>query len=439
MGDLVHTLGVSRQQLRPKLIAVRVDRFCLKGTHLSRRVIIAFIAFIGSIAPFGLQALPPTAPFVERDFGISVEWALGSVAAFSLALAVAMLVYGPLTDRVNRKHLLIFGIGLFCAGTALAALAPNIEVLIIARVLQASGAAAGTVIARALAANFFKREELAEVYGYMNMCIVILPMFAPLIMGFMIDSYGWRAATWLFFAFGLLVLMGLPLVLRSAAIDHMQAPVKNGAPTQALSGFYALLSKPLFSSYLAVSATAQMGIFAFLAGAPYIFVEIFNRSASEYGLYFIPLTASYFVGSWASTRFSPQIGINKMILCAFAVFALGVLGLLSLYLLDALSVYPLFGFACLCAAANGAIQPNTSAGAMGQAGDELSGSAASLTAFALVISGAVGLQVMGFVQGTTALPMILVMLAMTCIGFVLIGWMFKQSRSELDPASLRQS
>jgi len=406
---------------------------------LSRRVIIVFISFIGSIAPFALQALPPTAPFVERDFGISVEWALASVAAFSLALAIAMLVYGPLTDRVNRMHLLIFGIGLFCVGTALAAMAPTIEVLIFARILQASGAAAGTVIARALAANFFKREELAEVYGYMNMCIVILPMFAPLIMGFMIDSYGWRAATWLFFVLGLLVLIGLPIVLRSGAIGHLKAPDTNGARTQALAGFYALLRKPLFTSYLAVSATAQMGIFAFLAGAPYIFVEIFNRSASEYGLYFIPLTASYFVGSWASTRFSPQIGINKMILCAFFVFALGVLGLLVIYLLDALSVYPLFGFACLCAAANGAIQPNTSAGAMGEAGDELSGSAASLTAFALVISGAAGLQVMGFVEDTTALPMILVMLVMTIIGFALIGWMFRQSRFATDQASIRQS
>ena len=398
---------------------------------MSRRVIIAFISFISSIAPFGLQALPPTAPFVERDFGISVEWALGSVAAFSLALAIAMLVYGPLTDRVNRERLLIFGIGLFCFGTALAALAPNIEVLILARILQASGAAAGTVIARALAANIFKREELAEVYGYMNMCIVILPMFAPLIMGFMIDSYGWRAATWLFFALGVLILAGLPMVLRSGAIGHMQAPAATGARAQALSGFYALLRKPLFTSYLAVSATAQMGIFAFLAGAPYIFVQIFNRSASEYGLYFIPLTASYFVGSWSSTRFSPQLGINKMILCAFGVYALGVAGLLGLYLLDALSVYPLFGCACLCAAANGAIQPNTSAGAMGQAGDDLSGSAASLTAFALVISGAAGLQVMGFVQDATALPMILVMLATTIAGFGLIGWMFRLSVSDL--------
>lgn len=438
MSGSVHASGAPLQRLLPKRFAARVDRFRLKGTHLSRRFIIAFISFIGSIAPFGLQALPPTAPFVERDFGISVEWALGSVAAFSLALAIAMLVYGPLTDRVNRKHLLIFGIALFCAGTALAALAPTIEVLIFARILQASGAAAGTVIARALAANFFRREELAEVYGYMNMCIVVLPMFAPLIMGFMIDSYGWRAATWLFFALGLLVLMGLPVVLRSGAISHMQAPISTGVPTDVFSGFRTLLRKPLFTSYLAVSATAQMGIFAFLAGAPYIFVEIFNRSASEYGLYFIPLTASYFVGSWASTRFSPQIGINKMILNAFAVFALGVMGLLSLYVLDALSVYPLFGFACLCAAANGAIQPNTSAGAMGEAGDELSGSAASLTAFALVISGAAGLQVMGFVQDTTALPMILVMLVMTFVGFALIGWMFRQSRFAADQASLRQ-
>ena len=403
---------------------------------MSRRVIIVFISFIGSIAPFGLQALPPTAPFIERDFGISVEWALGSVAAFSLALAISMLVYGPLTDRVNRKHLLIFGIGLFCAGTALAAVAPNIEVLILARVLQASGAAAGTVIARALAANFFRREELAEVYGYMNMCIVILPMFAPLIMGFMIDSYGWRAATWLFFGLGLVVLAGLPIVLRSGAIGHMQAPAGSGAPAQALSGFHTLLRKPLFTSYLAVSATAQMGIFAFLAGAPYIFVEIFGRSASEYGLFFVPLTASYFVGSWSSTRFSPLIGINKMILSAFTVFALGVLGLLGLYLFDALSVYPLFGTACLCAAANGAIQPNTSAGAMGEAGDDLSGSAASLTAFSLVISGAAGLQVMGFVQDATALPMILVMSATALIGFVLIAWMFRQTPVSAEYSSV---
>ena len=376
--------------------------------------------------------MPPTAPFIEQDFSISSGWALFSVSAFSISLSVSLLVYGPLTDRISRQKLLIFGISLFCAGTAFAALAPNIYILTLARVLQAAGAAAGTVIARAIAANFFKREELAEVYGYMNMCIVVLPMFAPLIMGVMIDGYGWRAATWLFFALGLFILLILPVILRTGSLRHMDAPTGPAIVIGAYAGFRSLLANPLFSSYLAVSAAAQTGIFGFLAAAPYIVKEDFGMSAMDYGLFFVPLTASYFIGSWSSTRFSPRLGMNKMILAGFSVFAFGVLAILGLYIFDGLSIYPLFGFACFCAAANGAIQPNTSAGAMGQAGDDLSGSAASLTSFALVISGALGLQLVGVLEANTAFSMTLVMLGTmlgaTITGFVLIGRLFRHAQ-----------
>ncbi len=382
---------------------------------MNRGLLILLMAGMSAISPFAIQCLPPTAPFIRQDFDVSLATAQWSVSLFTLTLAFAMLAYGPLTDRFNRKTLLLTGLSLFSAGSALSAVAPNIELLIFARILQGIGAAAGSVIARAFAAQWFKAEELAEVYGYVNMAIVIAPMFAPLTVGVAIDAVGWRAAMWVMCVIGVVMIAVMTYIMRpggSAAQTMGRVTAQPVSPLQALSH---LITRAPFMMYLMMSAVMQIGMFAFMAGAPFILVDMLGRPASEYGLYFISLTVFYFLGSWFSARYASRIGMDRLIALGVTLFLVGVFGLFLLIWVNILEPVFIFGMACLCAAANGLTQPNTSAGAMTHAGD-YAGSASSLVAFTLVMFGGFGLQLVGFLQNDTAYPMVAVMAAAGCVG-----------------------
>lgn len=363
---------------------------------MNQRFIIFILAMLNTVSPFALHIFPPAAPFVRREFDISVAAAQWSVSIYPLILALTMLALGPLVDRYGRSNLLYLGVGLFSIGCVICAFAPDLQVLIIGRSFQAAGAAAGSVIARALAADLFERKDLARVFGYMSMVLVIAPMFAPFIAGFLIDGFGWRSIMWLLLVVGLLLVVVSRSAIKNLAVSGR---VKLSA-TSPLSGFSMLITKPIFVHYLCISGITQLGIFAFLSSAPYLMIETLNRPASEYGAYFIFLSVGYVLGSYLSARMSAQFDVDRMLLAAMGIYILGVVMLFAFVITGTWSPATIFGAATLMTFANGIVQPNTAAGAMADA-EGAEGSAASLTGFSLVMSGAIGLQLVGFLQDDT--------------------------------------
>ena len=370
-----------------------------------------------------MHVFPPAAPFVRREFDISMAAAQWSVSIYSIVLALAMLALGPLVDRYGRGKLLYLGVGLFSMGCVVCAFAPDLQVLIIGRSLQAAGASAGSVIARALAADLFEKDDLARVFAYMSVVLVIAPMFAPFIAGFLIDGFGWRSIMWLLLVAGLLL-----IVVSRSAINYSTASDKTKLSIPSpLSGFGRLITKPIFVHYLCISGITQVGVFAFLSGAPYLMIETLNRPASEYGAYFIFITAGYVLGSYLSARLSTQIGIDRMLLAAMGFYVLGGIVLFGFVITGTWTPAAIFGAVALMTFANGIVQPNTAAGAMADAeGSE--GSAASLTGFSLVMSSAVGLQLAGFLQDDTPNSMTGIILICGLI-FAILVWNLMRLRT----------
>ena len=140
---------------------------------MNQWLIIIIIAVLNMASPFALHVYPPAAPFVRRDLDLSVSEAQWSVTAFAFFLAVAMIVFGPLADRYDRKKLVLAGSALFSAGCIVAALAPNVIVLIVGRSLQAIGAASASVVARSIAATIFDKEDFAQMSNE-NIELIIL-------------------------------------------------------------------------------------------------------------------------------------------------------------------------------------------------------------------------------------------------------------------------
>lgn len=340
--------------------------------------------------PLAMQMFLPALPAIQRGFAVEVGTAQLAFSLSMLSMAISTLAYGPLSDRFGRRPVLIAGMMLFFGGSVLAAVAPSIEVLIAARVVQAAGGAAGVVLARSIVRDVYGHDGAARMISYLIMAMVAAPMIAPTLGGIVTDLAGWRSV------FAVVAAVGLVIV----ALVFWRAPETHGHAARAAgrgslwTGMAHLLRTPAFLGYALASSFSMAIFFAFLAAAPYLMVNTLARTASEYGLYFAPVAAAFIVGTFISTRLLDRYGIDRLILLGgVATLGLALLAALVLFLLP-LTPLLLFVPMGVLSVVQGLVVPNCQAGAI-NVDPRYAGAASGLTGFLQMAISAAANQLVG--------------------------------------------
>jgi len=311
---------------------------------------------------------------------------------------------------------LLAGLLAFVAGSVLCTLAPSIEALIGARVVQAVGAAAGMVLARAIVRDLHDRERSASVIAYLTTAMVVAPMLAPTVGALLIDAASWRTI------FALSAVVGLAVLWQTARqlVETRGRGAVGGAPIRLLTGAGRLLRSPAFVAYAVQSTFAISVFFAFISGAPYFMLDVLQRPATEYGLYFILVSAGFMAGNLLAARITTRVGLDRMILIGSALALAATL--LALALLASRPWLPiaLFGPMLGAAFANGLTVPNAQAGAI-SVDPLLAGSASGLAGFLQMFTAALVSQAVGALQNGTPYPMLAFMTA--CAALSLVGFL----------------
>ena len=284
------------------------------------------LVMVCAVAPASMNIVMPALPAIQTDFGVPTSTAQLLVSLSILCVAVATLAYGPLSDRYGRRPVLLSGLALFLVGSVICAVAPTITVLIAGRIVQAVGGAAGLVLTRAMVRDLFDRESTARVLAYLTMAMVIAPMLAPFVGGALTDMVSWRAIFVFTTVAGVVVF--LAVLFRLPETRAKTADSAGAVPM--LRGFAALLRSPAFCGYAIQSAVLMAMFYVFTATTPYLMVYVFQRPATEYGLYFMLLSVGYIIGSFTSTRLTPRIGIDRVILIGSVLCVLGGTGVFAL-------------------------------------------------------------------------------------------------------------
>jgi DHA1 family bicyclomycin/chloramphenicol resistance-like MFS transporter len=265
---------------------------------------------------------------------------------------------------------MLFCLGMFVAGSAMAILAPTIEVLLAARVLQ-SFSAAGMVLARAIVRDTVASDEAASRIGYITMGMALVPMVAPVIGGLLEEIHGWQASFGAMLAFGL---VAFTMAFLDLGETNRATTTGMAAQVRAYPGLLRLVP---FWSYTLSMAFAS-GIFFVLVGAgPLVATAILGLSPSGYGLYFGLISLGYVIGNFLSGRYSRRLGTNAMTLYGNLVAASGVVIAFLLFASGLGSALSLFGPMTLVGIGNGMTMPNAGAGVVSVRPD-LAGSASGL-------------------------------------------------------------
>lgn len=387
---------------------------------------LAILVAISALQPIALNLLAPATPALTRHFASNYATIQLTLTLFLVAVALMQLVIGPLSDRFGRRPCVIAGIALFVLGSALGALAPSIEGLLAARVLEGAGSGAVFALSRAIIRDSADRDEAASMIASVTMVMVVAPMLAPWLGGHIETALGWRVIFWVMTAFGLAVLALTILRLPETAPNI-------GLRSSLLGVFRALpelIGNRSFLLNVAASASAISAFFVFIAATPYIVVETMGRGSDVYGTYFMLNALGYMIGNFATSRLAVRIGTPRMVRWGLVISFAATSVAMALSLSPWWSPLTLFLPLAFNAIGNGLTIPGATAAAL-SARPELAGSAAGLMgATQLGVSAALTVLVSWLV---TLWPQAMIVMIWLLISAGMIALRF--ARRERDPAS----
>jgi DHA1 family bicyclomycin/chloramphenicol resistance-like MFS transporter len=374
---------------------------------LSRGQLIALLASLVAVGMVATNIYVPSLPALTRDLGTTPRMVQLTLTVYFAAVALTQLAYGPISDRIGRRPVVLAGIGLYIVASLGCMLAPSIEVLIGARVLQAMGACAGPVMARAIIRDVFEREESARVMATIGLVLAISPAIAPVLGSHLQVWFGWRSVFAVVAAFGTVVMI---VMLRFLGETRPPGLVP---PSSLMAGYRTLLASPAYLGYALSSTCVLAGLFAFITEAPFIIIELLGEPAQNFGWYSLITVGGFASGSYAASRLSLRLGIDRMVALGIATALLGAGLLAGLALAGIFSVAAVIGPMAVVASGMGMVFPNTTAGAVG-AFPHIAGTASALLGFLQMSGAALATLLVAWIADGTQVPM-----TVAVLGFIL--------------------
>ncbi|WP_230532525.1 multidrug effflux MFS transporter [Microvirga roseola] len=370
----------------------------LKPDTLALTIVLALLTALG---PLSTDMYLPSLPSIAAGFGATTGQAQLTLSAFLLGFAAGQFFYGPVSDRIGRRPVLLFGLGLYVLATLACALAPSIEVLIGARFLQALGASGPIVLGRAIVRDFYEGPRAGKELSRMGTIMGVVPAIAPLFGGVIAQVSGWRVT------FGVMILCGLAL----AATVFLRLPEsirrKSKEPISfvaILKGFRSLLGHAGYRTYVSLSMLAYGGLFAFISGSSFVLQGLYGLSELAYAFSFSFVVVGFIGGTYLAQHLVGRYDLDDTIRFGVASLAAGGVLMLVLVASGAQSSLAISGPMAIYGLGVGLTMPQSMASALMPFPDR-AGAASSLLGICQMTFAAILGIVLGRNLGGSALPL----------------------------------
>ena len=359
-------------------------------------ILSALLGFASISTDFYLPALPTMAASLRSDPG-TVEF---TISGYLIGFSLGQLLWGPIGDRYGRRLPVATGLVLFVIGSAGCALAGSAGAVIGWRVLQAVGACASVVLARAMVRDLYAGNRAAQVMSTLMMVMAVAPLLGPVLGGQILALAGWRAIFWTLVGVGVLTLAALATLPETLPSGRRSTkPLRT-----AFARYGGLLRRRRLLGFAGIAGCFFGGTFAYIAGSPFAYIGYHHLAPQRYGLLFGAGIVGLMGLNLVNVRLVMRLGSERLLLAgnrlaagAGAVLAIdagtGWGGLAGL-------VAPLFVFV----AATGLISANAVAGALAEH-PEQAGAVSALFGTIQYGMGILGSALVGVLADGTPWPM----------------------------------
>ena len=358
------------------------------------------LSLLTALGPLTMDMYLPSLPAIGQALDASTAAVQLTISSYLLGFAVGQILYGPLSDRVGRRPVILAALVIYVAATVVCAVAQTIGILIALRFVQALGGAGCIVLARAAVRDLYSGERAGRELSLMGSITAFAPIVAPAIGGLLQDAFGWRASFYLLVVFALVAGATAARFLPETLRQRASGPFSFGA----MGALYrSVLVHRGFLANLGILVAAFVGLFAWISGAPFVMQGLYAMTPVAFGAAYAVGAAGYMVGAYVAARVVMRLGLDRTVGMGAVIMAAGGLAMAASVALGLSSVAWLVGTMTIYLVGMGLVLPQTQAGALTPFADR-AGTASSLLGFAQQSSAAIAAAAIGHFLGYSAWP-----------------------------------
>ncbi|WAT01106.1 Bcr/CflA family multidrug efflux MFS transporter [Rouxiella chamberiensis] len=373
--------------------------------------ILVILSALMSLASVSTDLYLPAMPTITREFQAAGGSIALTLSGFLVGFSLGQLIWGPVGDRYGRRLPIALGLILFIIGSAGCALSTSVMQMIFWRVIQALGACAGPVLARAMVRDLYARERSAQMLSTLILFMAVAPLLGPVLGGQIMAISSWHNIFWVMVAVGLVALYGVWRLPES-----LPAEKRSTEPFSRVFANYAeLFGNKQVMGFALTSSFYYCSFYAFIAGTPFAYIDYYHVSPQVYGLLFGVNVIGIMSTNFFNGRLIARFGSERLFHFGALTAALAgtVLGIDAWFGWGGLAglVIPFFIFAAM----NGFIVANAVAGALA-ATPTNAGACSSLVGAMQYGSGILSASLVGWFADGTPWPMgaIIALMAILC-------------------------
>ena len=386
--------------------------------RLTETAFTLLLAALTALTALSIDMSLPAMPQFEHTFGAGVSAVQLTLSLFLIGFAAGQLVWGPLSDRLGRRPVLLGGLAVFTVAGLACAASTSLPMLVAMRAVQGIGASAGPVMARAMVRDRFDSRQGAGVLSQITQVMIIAPLIAPTLGGYLLVFAGWPAIV--------LVLGGLGAVLgvvcwRMLPETHLERQAEADRATHLWQGFRAVLTHPESLRHTLTVCFSYAGMFAYISGSPFILIEVYGIPRQHFGLFFAMTAAALMAGATTNRIFLPRSSPERLLRTGIRLAVAAGIALIGLSLAGFGGIAGLIGPMMVYLFGLGLVQPNATAAAMAPH-PRLAGISSSVLGGLQTAAGALAGYCVGAFYHHSALSLAVTVVVSALLGYVALEW-----------------
>ena len=379
--------------------------------QLDARRVAILVAANTALAPFAIDAYLPAMSALATSVGASIHHTELSISIFLFGFAFGQLCFGPLSDRLGRKPVLMGGLMVFALASLAITQVESLTSLLAWRFIQALGGGACVVNSAAIVRDCFQGREAAKVMSTMAMIMMLAPLVAPAVGSVLLVVAGW----WLIFVFLAVYAAFLAWLLGTLLPETRDMTQPVASPRQVIRNYASVLKHREGMGYICAVAASFAGLFAFVTASPFLYLAYFSLSPTVYpfvfGVNVVVIALSNRVNIYLLKKRTPQKNLRLGL--TVQLFAASVLVLAMLLNLATLPVVVVL--VMVFTGMIGLITPNAISSLLDHFG-HISATATALLGGIQFGCGALAGMMVGLFEVEHIAPMVLTMLAASVLG-----------------------
>ena len=287
----------------------------------SKLFLVLLLGVLSAFGPFVVDLYLPSLPQLASFFETSASMTQLTLTTAMIGLAVGQLLLGPLSDKFGRKTPLIISLVIYIISTVLIVYAPNIQAMIVLRVIQGLSSAGSVVISRAVATDLYRGREMTRFFGLLMTINGLAPIISPILGSLLLEYISWKGVFVFLALIGVIVLIFSFRLKESLSVENRL----QGSIFSTFLTFGVIIKNRLFMSYVGIQSFLLGSMFAYIAASPFILQSFYGLSAFIFSLCFgangAALVIGANVGGKLPNRKALAIGIFAFVVAALYTIA----------------------------------------------------------------------------------------------------------------------